>query len=74
VTVIPDERRIAVLRSGISNGLKGKIPCGGHIMPISTVGESLLWKKAQKKDTKNKISETMKRIIPQRIPNVTFNV
>jgi len=27
--------------------------------PISIAGDKLLWKKAQKKDTKNRISETI---------------
>jgi hypothetical protein len=35
------------------------------------VGDKLLWKNAQKKDKKKKISETIKRIIPHRRPNVT---
>lgn len=36
-------------------------------MPISIVGASLEWKKAQKKETKNKTSEVMNRIIPIRM-------
>lgn len=57
-----------VLSKGIWNGLKGIIPIGGQIAPISILGDSLLWKKAQKKDTKKKISETINKIIPQRKP------
>lgn len=47
---------------------------GGQIFPNSTVGESLLWKKAQKKLIKKNTSETMNKIIPHRRPKVTGNV
>jgi hypothetical protein len=40
---------------------------GGHVIPISTVGANLEWKKAQKNETKNKTSDAIKRIIPNRI-------
>lgn len=46
------------------------IPIGGHTQPISGVGDSLLWKKAQKNLTKNIISETINKTIPNRIPDV----
>jgi len=49
VTVAPDANKIAVFSSGIWKGLKGVIPVGGQQFPISTVGESLLWKKCSKK-------------------------
>jgi hypothetical protein len=39
--------------------------------PNSIVGERLLWKKAQKKEIKKKISETINKIIPHRRPKVT---
>jgi len=42
VTVIPEDRRIIVFSSGIWNGLNGLIPIGGHIIPVSIVGDSLL--------------------------------
>jgi hypothetical protein len=42
---------------------------GGHIEPISTAGDKLEWKKAQKKAKKNITSERMKRIIPERKPH-----
>ena len=41
---------------------------GGQVDPSSIVGEYLVWKNAQRNDTKNKISETMDTIIPQRRP------
>ena len=47
------------------------IPGGGHIPPISTVGDNLLWKKAQKKERKKKTSETINKIIPHRKPSST---
>jgi hypothetical protein len=50
------------------------IPAGGHIAPNSVVGERLLWKKAQKKEIKKKISETINKIIPHRKPRVTGKV
>lgn len=74
VTVTPEDKRIAVLRRGISNGLNGLIPIGGHIIPISTTGAKLLWKKAQKKDTKKSTSEAINKIMPHRIPRVTLYV
>lgn len=60
----PEARRMAVLRRGIWNGLKAWIPAGGHMVPSSTAGDSLLWKKAQKNEKKNKTSEVINRIIP----------
>lgn len=44
---------------------------GGHINPTSLIGERLLWKKAQKKEKKNRISDTINKIIPHRIPRIT---
>jgi len=38
VTVKPDETRIIVLSKGMSNGLNGIIPLGGHDCPISILG------------------------------------
>lgn len=60
-----------MLRSGISKGLKGKIFKGGHITPISMLGDKLLWKKAQKKEIKKKISEIINKIIPNFNPHRT---
>jgi hypothetical protein len=66
VTVTPDASRIAVFSSGICIGLKGESPVGGHVDPNSFVGDSLLWKNAQKNE--------MNRIIPHRSPLVTIFV
>lgn len=74
VTVTPDVKRIAVFNNGTWNGLKINTPKGGHMLPNSIVGDRLLWKKAQKKLTKKKISDTINRIIPQRSPNSTGSV
>lgn len=68
VTVIPEEIKIIVLRSGISKGLNDLIPNGGQSWPISILGEREEWKKAQKKEKKNKTSEIINKIIPIRIP------
>jgi len=74
VTVTPDASRIAVFSSGTCRGLNGWIPVGGQVDPISIVGDSLLWKNAQKNDTKKRISETINRIMPHRRPFVTIFV
>lgn len=70
---IPEEIKIVVFKRGISNGLKGIIFIGGHILPISIFGDNLLWKNAQKKEIKKKISEIIKRIIPNFNPITTFD-
>ena len=71
VTLTPDLIKIIVLSRGIWKGLKGIILVGGHIAPISILGDKLLWKKAQKKERKKKISETINKIIPHRSPLTT---
>lgn len=42
------------------------------MLASSILGASLEWKKAQKKDKKKKISETIKSPIPQRKPSSTI--
>jgi len=74
VTVIPDVSKITVFNSGIWNGLKGVIPIGGQFIPSSILGDSLLWKNLQKKDTKKKISEIINKIIPHFNPLITHIV
>lgn len=74
VTEIPDEIKMIVFKRGISNGLNGMTPIGGHNCPISTDGDSDEWKYAQKKDKKNITSEMMNKIIPIRRPRYTFFV
>ena len=56
------------------NGSNASIPKGGHKHPNSTLGDRLLWKKAQKKDIKNMTSEVINNIIPQRSPISTMFV
>jgi hypothetical protein len=41
------------------------------MLPISIVGERLLWKKAQKNLIKKNTSEVINKIIPHRKPLVT---
>jgi len=74
VTVTPEASKIAVFRKGTCMGLNGWIPVGGQVDPSSIVGVSLVWKNAQKNDTKNRISETINKIIPQPRPFVTIFV
>jgi len=74
VTLMPEESRIKVFNKGTWETLKGIIPEGGQKKPISKVGESLLWKKAQKKEKKNNTSEVINKIIPQRRPLITCKV
>lgn len=74
VTVTPEAKRIIVFKRGTWKGLKGVTPAGGHWRPISIAGANLLWKKAQKKEKKNRTSDVIKRIIPQRSPLATIRV
>lgn len=68
VTVIPEDTRMIVLSKGISNGLNGLIPIGGHNWPISIDGARDEWKYAQKNEIKKKISEIINKIMPRRSP------
>lgn len=63
-----------VFIKGISKGLKGLIPIGGHSWPISIEGANEEWKYAQKNEMKKKISEIINKIIPNRRPLYTNNV
>ncbi len=74
VIVIPDLRSTSVFNSGIAMGFRASIPSGGQLDPISVVGTSLLWKKAQKKEKKNNTSEVMNSIMPCFKPVCTFIV
>lgn len=74
VAVAPEDNKIIVFKRGIWKGLNGEIPLGGQSMPISTVGDNLEWKKAQKKEKKNKTSEIINKIIPHRKPVTTVEV
>ena len=71
VTETPEDSRRIVFKRGILIGLKGEIACGGQACPNSIVGEILLCKKAQKKETKKKTSEMMNKIIPVFRPFIT---
>jgi len=67
----PEESSKMVFNKGILIGLNEITDNGGQDWPNSTVGEILLWKKAQKKEAKNKISETMNKIMPVFNPFIT---
>lgn len=71
VTVTPEASKTTVFKRGSWNGFKAETPTGGHVHPSSAVGDNLLWKKAQKKETKNITSETINKIIPSFNPVVT---
>lgn len=74
VMVIPDDNKIIVLSIGILIGLNEVIPLGGHSIPISIDGDNLLWKNAQKNDTKKNTSDIINKIIPHFILLTTFLV
>lgn len=74
VTVDPEAKRTAVFNRGIEKGFNGQTPEGGHVHPMSGVGERLLWKKVQKNAEKNMISDTINKIIPHSSPCCTFIV
>ena len=64
----------AVFNNGMAKGLTIEIPFGGHWTPISILGDKDEWKKAQKKLTKKKISDIIKRIKPSLKPPKTLKV
>jgi hypothetical protein len=70
----PDASKIAVFSKGDCTGLNGWIPVSGQVDTSSVVGDNLVWKNAQKNNIKNKISETINRIILHRRPFVTIFV
>jgi len=70
----PEDRRMAVFSKGTPQGCIGLIPVGGHVIPISGVGESALWKKAQKNEKKNIISDMINKMKPIFSPWVTIEV
>ena len=74
VTVAPELNNIAVLSKGTENGLSIWIPMGGQRAPNSIAGARLLWKKAQKNDTKKHTSETINSSIPIFKPFLTISV
>ena len=67
----PEESKRTVLTRGNSHGSIGWIPAGGQLQPSSTVGAKALSKNAQKIERKKKISDTIKRIIPNMRPCCT---
>ena len=64
VTVVPEVKRISVLRNGIWNGSKVSMPTGGQTPPVASAGNRLALKKAQKKPAKNITSEAMNNAMP----------
>ena len=74
VTVTPEDNNIIVLSNGNSKGLIASIPIGGQCAPISTVGDNVLWKKAQNIPKKNNASDTINKAIPIFKPFCTAKV
>lgn len=74
VTVKPDANSSIVFNKGNSKGLTESIPLGGHCAPISTAGESALWKKVQKIARKNSASLTINKATPIFKPLCTAKV
>ena len=70
----PKNNKINVFKKGTPHGSKTFKPFGGHIQPISILGDKLAWKNAQKKETNNIISETTNNIKPNFKPCCTFKV
>jgi len=68
----PEDSNRIVFRRGILIGLKEVIDRGGHICPISMVGEILLWKNAQKNEMKKNTSDEINKTIPVFRPFITM--
>lgn len=64
VNVTPEDNKMIVFNKGIPKGSNVLIIKGGHSILSSILGERLRWKKVQKKETKNIISETMNNNLP----------
>lgn len=73
MTVTPDLTRMMVFSSGTFIGLNVLIKGGGQDWPISSIGLTLEWKYAQKKEVKNSTSDVINRIIPIFNPFSTIN-
>jgi hypothetical protein len=69
VIVTPEDNKIIVFHSGNPQALTVVIPTGGQIQPIPTLGDSVQWKKLQKKLKKNITSEAINKHIPNLIPS-----
>lgn len=53
----PDQIKVIVFRAGKFHGLMASTPSGGHLQPISILGDKAAWAKAQKKLMKNMNSD-----------------
>lgn len=63
-----------MFNKGTLIGLIGLIEKGGQVIPLSTIGDNDLWKKAQKNPKKNMTSEKINSIIPNFKPTWTILV
>lgn len=74
VIVTPEDNKIIVLSKGNSKGLTDSMPIGGQWVPISTLGDTALWKYAQKIPKKKRASDIIKRATPIFKPLCTARV
>jgi len=74
VIVTPDINNKTVLSKGIPRASISWKKTGGHTAPIKILGDNALWKKAQKNEKKNIISEIINNTIPAKIPRCTAKV
>lgn len=74
VILTPEDNKMIVFINGTPKGLNAWIPIGGQVAPSSTLGDKLLWKKAQKNEKKNITSEQINKSIPHRKPVSTMYV
>lgn len=74
VKVNPEDNNKSVFTKGNPQTSNGCIPFGGQTQPIKMEGDKLKWKNAQKKAKKNKISEIINNIIPNRKPFCTIGL
>ena len=72
VTVSPEASKIKVFKRGAPLKFKEVTPTGGQRLPNSSLTARLAWKKAQKKEKKNMISEIINNTIPLFKPRRTF--
>ena len=70
----PEDNNKTVLSRGSSKGFTESIPIGGHCAPISTAGDSALWKNVQNIARKNNASLTMNKATPILRPLCTARV
>lgn len=74
VKITPEYTKMPVLSRGKASHCMVNISAGGQIPPIKIDGQRVKWKKAQKKEKKNIISEAINSFIPNKILSWTLKV